>query len=193
MKTNGVRLQTSAQRCSLPGDSLDTSKPCSGNQRARKASAGLAVLAAVYLGLVGAYGEYWPFSHYPMYSDTTKHWTLVMIRELGEAEPPCLGDSMSRAQLPGKLVPARELRISVKPLREHLLRTTEWSPENKNLLRSLVITDKAHGRRLLVVKVIGRLDSGGRILLTYEPVVVVRERGYEFRANFAQQQWTLRR
>ena len=159
--------------------------PAPAASSSRRALRLLAATLAVYALLVGTHaGEFWPFSIYPMFSKAGRPWQRTLVREVS-ATPPGPANPMAApaawAPLAGDALPGRPYALiprGIEPvdLADMINKTRRWDDARIGTLHRLFydqFTGASAGRRLLVVRAEGRVESGDSVGVVYRPFAVV--------------------
>ncbi len=129
----------------------------------------------VYAALVAThYGEFWPFSIYPMFSQGGSDWSRTVVREIEDVDDVKWAPT-AVSELPGVAYPLTPNGVDPIDLASFISKTHVWDEDRKLGLQSTflpVIGDK----RLLVFKVDGRISPTDSVLISFEPhALVTRE------------------
>lgn len=136
----------------------------------QKVSKTLLILILSYALLVATHlGEFWPFSIFPMFSQTGKTWEKVIVREIG-------GDTLKTSvaildahSLPGKPFILRDTKINQNDLSNFIRLNKEWDEERKEILNGF-FQNYLENKTLMIIKVKGNFDShGDSMRITYQP------------------------
>ena len=140
-------------------------------QHARRATVLVGITVAVQAVLCATHdGEMWPLSIYPMFSSAGRPWTRVVVRDVTDVPAPRSGP-LALDDLPGRPVALAPLGISPNDLAA-LLGGPDAVTDRETIatLRRLLAAP-LRDQSLLVVRVSGRLDRGGTVRTSGEPVL----------------------
>lgn len=138
----------------------------------RKARYVLFGTLVVYALLVATHlGEFWPFSIYPMFSQAGGQWSRAVVRVV---EPPdaLRWQTVSAAGLPGRPYPLEQRGVDAIDLANFVSKTEVWDAERVAGLRQMFYTRS--GRRLLVMRVNGRLNDADSVVVEFVPYALLR-------------------
>lgn len=126
----------------------------------------------VYALLVATHlGEFWPFSIYPMFSQGANPWARAVVREL----PPDADFAWRphiAAELPGDPFPLLPNGIDPIDLANFVSKTKQWHGERVAGLRHMFY-DQVDEKRLLVVRVDGRIDETDTVRVLFTPYALI--------------------
>jgi hypothetical protein len=124
------------------------------------------VLTATHLG------EFWPFSIYPMFSQGGNPWSRAVVRDVTQSPDDMAWQIYAREDLPG--APFAVLPNGIDPidLANFVSKTDRWDDARVAGLRRMFY-DQIDERRLLVMRVNGRIDGGDSVRVEFVPYALI--------------------
>ena len=133
----------------------------------RRGIRALAVTLVVYTLLVATHlGEFWPFSIYPMFSTAGQPWTRAIVRDV-EADAVDWA-AVTMGDLPGEAFPLDEHGLFQNDLANYVKKVQAWDESRVAGLRRMF--RNVEGRRLLLMRVQGRLTEASDVEVRAEPI-----------------------
>lgn len=140
-------------------------------QRATRALGGLllvfALLVATHLG------EFWPFSIFPMFSQSGNPWTRALVMDVTDAPDDALWGIGPVEDLPGTHFPLRAFGIDQIDYANFVVKTDTWDQTRVDALRNMLGERAISDRRLLVVRVSGELSGPDTVEITATPFMLL--------------------
>lgn len=124
------------------------------------------VLTATHLG------EFWPFSIYPMFSQGGNPWSRAVVRDVTQGPDDVAWQVYAREDLPG--APFAVLPNGIDPidLANFVSKTDRWDADRVAGLRRMFY-DQLDARRLLVMRVNGRIDEQDSVAVEFVPYALI--------------------
>lgn len=180
------RSERNGPRARLLGTIRDASEPCdrlrhlAGSEstcnrvnpytRARRT---LVCAFVVYGVLVAAnLGEFWPFSIYPMFSQGGNPWSRSVVRDVTHTDS-VAWENFSAAELPGEPYPLLDYGVDPIDLSNFLSKSQRWNDQRVNGLRKMFATHELNDRRLLVLRVNGRITPEDSVIVEFVPYALL--------------------
>lgn len=123
-------------------------------------------------------GEFWPFSIYPMFSKAGKPWTRALIRDVSDVPDSLIWQTYAYPALPGSPATTLDLEIDNIDYSNFVCKTKDWQVQRVNALRYMIGESHLKGRKLLAVKVSGRLAADTGVETLALPFILFDEYGY---------------
>lgn len=141
----------------------------------RKSLRIVAATLVVYAVLVTTHmGEFWPFSIYPMFSQGGNPWSRALVRDVSR-ETLSSWAPVDLAHLPGEPYGVLEQGVDPIDLANFVSKTQTWDEERIAGLRRMFDADRLDDRRLLVMRVNGRLKNGDSVVVECIPYVLLEQ------------------
>lgn len=129
--------------------------------------------------VAGHKGEFWPFSIYPMFSKAGKPWTRALVRDVTHLPDSMIWKTYNYPDLPGDPATTLALEIDNIDYSNFVCKTKNWTAERTAALRFMIGEQHIKDRKLLAVKVSGRLENSG-VTTTAQPYLLFDEAGNHF-------------
>ncbi|UXX79555.1 hypothetical protein N7E81_00320 [Reichenbachiella carrageenanivorans] len=134
-------------------------------------------------------GEFWPFSIYPMFSKAGKPWTRALIRDVSDVPDSLIWQTYTYPDLPGIPATTLDLEIDNIDYSNFVCKTKNWQIQRVNALRYMIGEPHLKGRKLLAVKVSGRLMSHAGVETLALPFILFDEHGYSLNPTLDSSQY----
>lgn len=139
--------------------------------RYKRAGCVLLLSLAAYGLLVGVNeGEFWPFSIYPMFSKGGIPWSRAVVRDVSN-EPILSWSSVHVSDLPGEPYPLLEHGVDPIDLANFVSKSRLWDEARVSGLRRMFDQHDLNERRLLVMRVNGRITPADSVVVEFVPYV----------------------
>lgn len=141
--------------------------------RRKRSITALLVTFLIYGVLVATHlGEFWPFSIYPMFSKGGNPWSRAVVRDVTQAPDSMGWHVYSRTSLPGEPFAVLPNGIDPIDLANFVSKTERWDQDRVAGLRRMFY-DQLDDRRLLVLRVNGRIDGQDSVRVEFVPYVLM--------------------
>lgn len=127
--------------------------------------------------LVGAnLGEFWPFSIYPMFSKGGNSWSRAAVMDVTNVDNTSW-ENHSFTDLPGEPFPLLSHGVDPIDLSNFISKSKRWDEARVAGLRKMFATHSLEDRRLLVLRVNGRITAEDSILVEFVPYALLTSKG----------------
>ncbi len=139
----------------------------------RRAGRVIVITLAVYAALVGTnLGEFWPFSIYPMFSQGGNPWSRTAVRDVTNVDS-LSWKNQSSGDLPGEPYPLLAHGVDPIDLANFISKTERWDERRVAGLRKMFKANTLGDRRLLVMRVNGRITPDDSVIVEFVPHAVL--------------------
>ncbi|MEP2024447.1 MAG: hypothetical protein ABJH98_13645 [Reichenbachiella sp.] len=125
-------------------------------------------------------GEFWPFSIYPMFSKAGQPWTRALIRDVSDMPDSLIWKITNYPDLPGNPATTTSLEIDNIDYSNFVCKTKDWNNDRVAALRFMIGEEHLKNRRLLAVKVSGRLTDDSNVETSALPFILFDQKGNHF-------------
>lgn len=117
-------------------------------------------------------GEFWPFSIYPMFSQGGNSWSRSAVRDVTDVDS-LTWESHEAAELPGEPYPLLDHGIDPIDLSNFLSKSNRWDERRVGGLRTMFAANSLDDRRLLVMRVNGRITPEDSVTVEFVPYAIL--------------------
>ena len=143
----------------------------------KRAGRVLLITFAAYGVLVGVNeGEFWPFSIFPMFSQGGIPWSRAVVRDVSN-ERTLSWTTVTSSNLPGEPYPLLEHGVDPIDLANFVSKSKSWDDARVFGLRKMFDQHELNNRRLLVMRVHGRITKADSVIVEFVPYVYLTPEG----------------
>lgn len=154
------------------------------NSFQKKTTRCLIAVFLVYGVLVAPHeGEFWPFSIYPMFSQAGNPWTRALVRDVSDVPDSLIWQSTDLQTLNGSPIALQDYGVDQIDFANFVSKTEEWPPKRKQALHVMFGKENIKDRKLMVMKVNGRLVGDDSVTVEAVPLLLVTDQKVEANSN----------
>lgn len=131
------------------------------------------VLAVFALLVAPHEGEFWPLSIYPMFSKAGNPWTRALVRDFTATPDSLKWKSTDLEGLNGTPVALQEYGVDQIDFANFVSKTETWTPKRKRALQIMFRKENIKDRKIMVMKVQGRLVDNDSVTVEAIPLLLV--------------------
>lgn len=128
----------------------------------------------IYTLLVATHkGEFWPLSIYPMFSQGGNPWTRALVRDFTTTPDSIKWQNTNFDELSGAPVALQDYGVDAIDFANFVSKTDEWDLKRRKALQKMFGRDQIGDRKLMVMKVSGRLVGKDSVITMADPLMLV--------------------
>lgn len=117
-------------------------------------------------------GEFWPFSIYPMFSKAGQPWTRALVQDVTNNSD-IKWQTINFNELEQTTVALQNYDIDAIDFANFVSKTDSWDWKRRQALQKMFGTEQIGDRKLMVMKISGRLAGQDSVALTATPLMLV--------------------
>jgi uncharacterized protein with PQ loop repeat len=144
------------------------------NKFARKSFKILMAIFLVYGVLVATHkGEFWPFSIYPMFSQSGNSWTRALVRDVSSTPDDLIWKTVDLKTLAGSPVQLANTGVSQIDFSNYISKTESWNANRKQGLIKMFNPANIGQSCWIIYKISGRLSHQDSVIIKAVPFLLI--------------------
>lgn len=118
-------------------------------------------------------GEFWPFSIYPMFSQSGHPWTRAMILDVSDLDENQIWDTHALGDKIGPAVPVGRYGVDQIDFSNFITKTDNWTDSRRNALITMFGSEQIGTQQWMITKVRGELRGRDSVVVQIQPFLLM--------------------